>query len=319
MTKWADRVEAGLRVSEREKRKPPDDYAARARREDERTRRAVDRAARRRVTTFLGDQAGAAAARAPADADYLVKTANSGLSAERVVTDTTTIVWDFATAGQAKATRAALTGDVTASPDSNATTIAANVVDDGKLRQGAALSVIGRSANSTGNVADIAAGSDGDVLRRSGTTLGFGAIPESSVTNLVSDLAAKATTAQATTQLLWGISGAFVGATTYYAVPGIAALNTTEYRFVVPHGATVKNLYARVGTAPGAGQGVAITVRKNGSDQTLTCTITDTNTSANDTTHSFSVAAGDDISIKAVTTATGTPVDMTIGLELVAN
>lgn len=40
---------------------------------------------------------------APTTADYLVKTANAGLSAERVVTDTSTIAWDWATAGQAKA------------------------------------------------------------------------------------------------------------------------------------------------------------------------------------------------------------------------
>lgn len=51
-----------------------------------------------------------------------------------------------------------------------------DAVTDAKLRESAALTVIGRSANSTGNPADIAAGSDGDVLRRSGTTLAFGTI-----------------------------------------------------------------------------------------------------------------------------------------------
>lgn len=40
---------------------------------------------------------------APDSADYLVKTANGSLSAERVVTDTATITWDWGTAGQAKA------------------------------------------------------------------------------------------------------------------------------------------------------------------------------------------------------------------------
>lgn len=38
------------------------------------------------------------------------------------------------------------------------------------------LSVLGRSANSSGVLADIVAGSDGDVLRRSGTSIGFGSI-----------------------------------------------------------------------------------------------------------------------------------------------
>jgi len=71
-----------------------------------------------------------------------------------------------------------LTGDVTAGPGSGSqvATIAANAVTDTKLRDSAALSVIGRSANSTGDPADIAAGTDGHVLRRSGTALGFGQV-----------------------------------------------------------------------------------------------------------------------------------------------
>lgn len=70
-----------------------------------------------------------------------------------------------------------LSGDVTGSGTTAiTTTIATNAVTDAKFRQSAALSVVGRSANSTGNVADIAAASDNQVLRRSGTTIGFGAV-----------------------------------------------------------------------------------------------------------------------------------------------
>lgn len=55
--------------------------------------------------------------------------------------------------------------------------IANNAVTDAKLRQGAALTVIGRSANSTGNVADIAATAAGDgILREQGSALAFGTI-----------------------------------------------------------------------------------------------------------------------------------------------
>lgn len=68
------------------------------------------------------------------------------------------------------------TGDVTWSANAFSTTIAANAVTDAKFRQSAALSVVGRSANSSGNVADIAAGADYNILRRSGTSIGFGAI-----------------------------------------------------------------------------------------------------------------------------------------------
>lgn len=47
-------------------------------------------------------------------------------------------------------------------------------ITNSKLRQSAALSVIGNSTNATAAPADIAAANDGEVFRRSGTALGFG-------------------------------------------------------------------------------------------------------------------------------------------------
>lgn len=82
-------------------------------------------------------------------------------------------------------------GDIVVSGVGTVMDIDSNVVGNTELRDSTALSVIGRSTNSVGDPADIAATVDGDVLRRSGVTLGFGSIPESSVTNLVSDLAGK--------------------------------------------------------------------------------------------------------------------------------
>lgn len=93
---------------------------------------------------------------APADADYLVKTAHADLSAERVATDTTSITWDWGTAGQAKAQRAALSGDVTAAANSNSVT-----VDQARgLRETA-----GPTTLTMGAVVD------GELLVRSGTTI----------------------------------------------------------------------------------------------------------------------------------------------------
>ena len=60
---------------------------------------------------------------APVDADYIVKTANGGLSAERVATDSTSITWDFSVAAQAALKRAALTGDVTSAINSNSVVV----------------------------------------------------------------------------------------------------------------------------------------------------------------------------------------------------
>ena len=56
------------------------------------------------------------------------------------------------------------------------TSIANNSITNAMLRQSSGLSIIGRSANSTGDIADITAVNDGDVMRRSGTSIGFGQI-----------------------------------------------------------------------------------------------------------------------------------------------
>ncbi len=51
-----------------------------------------------------------------------------------------------------------------------------NSITNSYFRQSLGLSVVGRSINSPGNVADIVAGSNYTILRRSGTTLGFGSL-----------------------------------------------------------------------------------------------------------------------------------------------
>jgi hypothetical protein len=56
--------------------------------------------------------------------------------------------------------------------------VADNSITDAKLRDSSALSVIGRSANSTGDPADIQAGSDGQVLVRRSSALTWGALTD---------------------------------------------------------------------------------------------------------------------------------------------
>lgn len=63
-----------------------------------------------------------------------------------------------------------------ADPTWASVTPAANTITNAMLRQSAALSLMGRSANTTGDVADISAASDFQVMRRDGTLIGFGAI-----------------------------------------------------------------------------------------------------------------------------------------------
>jgi hypothetical protein len=69
---------------------------------------------------------------------------------------------------------------------------------------------------------------------------------------------------------------------------------------------TIKNFYVNLGSAPGVGKTLTITFRKNGVDQAVTVSISDANTSASDTTHSFSFAAGDLVNWSMTLTAAGT-------------
>lgn len=70
----------------------------------------------------------------------------------------------------------AVTSDKIAAGAVETTDLADDAVTDAKLRESAALSVIANGTNATANPTDVAAGTDGHVLRRSGTTLGFGEI-----------------------------------------------------------------------------------------------------------------------------------------------
>lgn len=95
---------------------------------------------------------------APADAEYIVATADALLPNERVLTDTATVTWDKTTVNVEKANV----------PD--------HAITNAKFRQSVATSVVGRSANTTGDVADIQATLNGTVLKRETNALAFGAV-----------------------------------------------------------------------------------------------------------------------------------------------
>lgn len=72
-------------------------------------------------------------------------------------------------------TATAISGDIGIS-NTGVATIGAGAVTAAKFRDSVALSVVGRSDNSAGDVVDITAGTDGHVLRQSGSVLDFGTI-----------------------------------------------------------------------------------------------------------------------------------------------
>lgn len=103
-----------------------------------------------------------------------------------------------------------------------------NGVDNSEIRQSSGLSVIGRSANTTGNVADIT-GTDGQVLRVSGTTLGFGTI----ATAGIADGAVTAAKKAAVGQQLSSSSGFFsTTSTSYTDATNLSVSLTTTGRLV---------------------------------------------------------------------------------------
>lgn len=84
-----------------------------------------------------------------------------------------------ATLGSLGTATTLLHGNASGAPTFAAVDLAADVSGDlpfANLTQGSALSVLGVTGNSTADVASITAGSDNQVLRRSGTAIGFGAI-----------------------------------------------------------------------------------------------------------------------------------------------
>jgi pectate lyase-like protein len=106
--------------------------------------------------------------------------------------------------------------------------------------------------------------------------------------------------------IVFGTGDTTTVSTAVFMAPGwVTTASATELQFTVTRAGTIRNLYIEAKTAGTDTQVVTYTVRKNGVDTTLKATINnDATGSASDTTHSFTVVAGDLISVK-VTKAAG--------------
>lgn len=230
--------------------------------------------------------------------------------------------------------------------NTNAITLANNSVTDGILRDSAALSVIGRAANSTGDPADIAAGANGQVLVRTNSTL-IWAIPVftndwfsnlnlTGVTNnqLLQYHAASSKWTNVThrpyqLKVQAGIVGPFSPAdsTTYYVGGNPRGNPSTTYssvQYIAPIAGTVtKAVYAvTVSGTLGTTEDVTLSVRVADTTDSAT-TAQDWDTAYRSTASadlSVAVAAGDTIAVKIVTPAwvtnpTTVIIDCTIWIE----
>jgi hypothetical protein len=103
-----------------------------------------------------------------------------------------------------------------------------------------------------------------------------------------------------------GTGATFTGTLFFPYVGGLLASSTeSNVDLEAPNAATISNFYVQLSAALGLGNTTVFTWRKNGADTALTCTITGASaTSCNDTAHTLTVAQGDLLDVKAVTTGT---------------
>ena len=117
---------------------------------------------------------------------------------------------------------------------------------------------------------------------------------------------------------LAGIQDALTAATTTYIGPVDNAENTTEdIFFIAPCDGTFVSLYAYLTKAPGGVTTDILTVRKNGSDTSMTCTFSGTATTASTAANHFIVSAGDRITVKSVALAAAVSEDLSLSLGFV--
>ena len=111
---------------------------------------------------------------------------------------------------------------------------------------------------------------------------------------------------------MWGDDGTITSGVRYLYY-GTATSSTNEAKTRLARQTIVQKLHARLRVAPGVGNSLVVTVRKNGVATAITCTISDANTSASDTTNSVGFAAGDDISVEI--NDSGASTDLQVSLE----
>ncbi len=184
--------------------------------------------------------------------------------------------------------------------------INANGISDSLLRQSAALSVLGRSANSIGNVADISATASSDgVLRESGGTLSFGTVATAGIANNAVTLGKMA---QVSTNRILGRVGAGTGdveSLTGTQATTILDTFTTSLKGLAPASGGGTDNYLRAdGTwaIPPGGSGSA-----SNSFETMTVTDTDSGYTWSETGSAVAASA-----TSTLTLVSGTDIDIDV-------
>jgi hypothetical protein len=101
------------------------------------------------------------------------------------------------------------------------------------------------------------------------------------------------------------VSHALTAGNTYYMAPDQRGNQTNESAasFPWPASGTISALYVDLEAAPGGTASVVVTLRKNGVDTAVACTVTGAFKANSDLAHSVSIAAGDSIAWRVVVSA----------------
>ena len=135
--------------------------------------------------------------------------------------------------------------------------------------------------------------------------------PNNTTTFLRGDGTFAAPTAASKQAFIWGQGATTLNSTqtTFFgADPSSGSATEANAKMVIAIPGTIKNFFTNTATAQPANNSITLTMRKNGVDQTVTLTIAASAAAGvfSDTTHSFTVAAGDLIDVKVVNAANTT-------------
>ena len=94
------------------------------------------------------------------------------------------------------------------------------------------------------------------------------------------------------------------GATEYVGMFGAnCTANVAQSQLAMPANGTLQELHTTLSAAPGTGNSVTFTIRKNVTNTPVACTISDTGTSCADSVNAIGFATGDLISVQVVRSA----------------
>lgn len=116
-------------------------------------------------------------------------------------------------------------------------------------------------------------------------------------------------------QLSFSDPGALPNSVTRYMRPGTGTVDASEIKIRIGKKCIIRGISVRALVAPGGGLSDVFTVRKNGVDTVVVCTLTDTAVAATSSNVSAEFLENDDLSVKLVTGATATQ-DVVVSVDI---